>query len=162
MVSVFLHTQKSGSCYECTIPRLVESKQSDRRSKRMSPGSPCVSPGAAVAHFDGARCLCAAATPTWVARVTPRVCPWTARAACTTAPSSTSSSTPSASTTSSAAPTGTITSACCGRTSSQVGPPEGNVHGCLPQRPERAPAVPCYKYEPFDPWQVRLTFSRCR
>lgn len=77
-------------------------------------------------------CLRAAVTPTWVARVTPRLCPWTARAACTTAPSSTSCSTPSASTTNSVAPTGTITSVCCGRTSSQVGARESNTRGGRP------------------------------
>ncbi|CAF92211.1 unnamed protein product [Tetraodon nigroviridis] len=62
-------------------------------------------------------------TRTWVARATPRPCPWTARAACTTARSSTSCSTPSASTTNSVAPTGTLTSASCGRTSSQASTP---------------------------------------
>lgn len=101
----FPHLQKSKTSKTiCEFTLWWKSKHDDGRSKQISND---------VAAAAGA-------TRTWVAGVIPRPCLWTVRAACTTAPSSMSCSTPSASTTNSVAPTGTVTSASCGRTSSQV------------------------------------------
>lgn len=81
-------------------------------------------------HYFLFICMNTAVTPTSVAVVMPRPCPWTVRVASTTALSSTSCSTPLASTTSSVALTETSTSESCGRTFSLVCPthPEPQCH----------------------------------